>query len=526
MTDWTSGYVADLDYTFEFTKELAPSHLALCATSKGQKHRLTRPGLTYCELGCGQGYSANLLAAANPQAEFHAMDFNPAHIAGARDLAEEAGLDNIRFYEHSFETFAEAPGLPQEFDVIALHGVYSWVSEENRRLITDFISARLRSGGMVYISYNTQPGWAAAMPLRRILADHAAQSSGPLEDRITAALEHACALRDAGAGYFTANPALGEKLDSLKTMSRNYLAHEYFNRDWTPFHFRDVAGSLGGAKLGFLGSSNLLDHVEGTCFTMPQLLMLEAESDPVRRQGLGDVFSDQQFRADIFSKGALAQTERGAVAAWFDTPLTLARHYTGAPLKPVWRQGEITVDHAVYDPLLRVLAQGPATVRSLMEQDLFGMLSWAEITGLLNILAGCGQIAPCLPAEGLEARTLRCRAFNRAVARRSEESGHLGFFASPVTGSGVALNRMEQLFLTARSEGHETPEDWAALAWRILEPQGQRMQHNGAVLESPEENLAVLRARANAFAATRLPVCKALGITLDTPRKEAARNAA
>lgn len=517
MTDWTSGYVADLEYTHEFTKELAPAHLAFCATSKGQKHALTSPGLTYCELGCGQGYTANLLAAANPQAEFHAMDFNPAHISGARGLAEEAGLDNIRFYERSFADFGDAPGLPDAFDVIALHGVFSWVSGENRQRITDFIASRLRAGGMVYISYNTQPGWAAAAPLRRILSDHAAQGSGPLEDRITAALDHACRLRDAGAGYFTANPALGEKLDQMKTMSRNYLAHEYFNKDWTPFHFADVAASLAGAKLGYLGPANVLDHVEGACFSRKQLVMLDAESDPVRRQGLADVFSNQQFRADIFVKGAQPLTERGAVAAWFDIPLTLARHYTGAPLKPAWRQGEIALDHAVYDPLLKVLAQGPATVRSLLQQDLFGSMSWAEITGLLSVLAGSGQIAPCLPDSGAELRAARCRAFNRAVARRSEEDGRLGFFASPVTGSGVALNRLEQLFLTARSEGHETPEDWAALAWRILEPQGHRMQHDGRVLETPEENLALLRSRAQAFAARKLATCISLEVTLEAP---------
>ena len=87
MTDWTAGYTADLDYTHDFQRELTPSLLAFCATSKGVQHCLDGDTVTYCELGCGYGMAANLLAAANPHIEFYAMDFNPVHILGADKLA-------------------------------------------------------------------------------------------------------------------------------------------------------------------------------------------------------------------------------------------------------------------------------------------------------------------------------------------------------------------------------------------------------------------------------------------------------
>uniref|UniRef100_UPI00262C59E2 class I SAM-dependent methyltransferase n=1 Tax=Pseudophaeobacter sp. TaxID=1971739 RepID=UPI00262C59E2 len=123
MSDWTSGYVAEVDYTHDFFQEMTPAVMALAATSKGQKHNLTQGDLSYCELGCGQGFTANLLAAANPHIQFHAMDFNPAHIAGARDLAAETDLDNVHFYERSFADFEQEDSLPKQFDIIALHGV-------------------------------------------------------------------------------------------------------------------------------------------------------------------------------------------------------------------------------------------------------------------------------------------------------------------------------------------------------------------------------------------------------------------
>ena len=38
MSDWTSGYVSEVDYTHDFFHEMTPAVLALAATSKGQKH--------------------------------------------------------------------------------------------------------------------------------------------------------------------------------------------------------------------------------------------------------------------------------------------------------------------------------------------------------------------------------------------------------------------------------------------------------------------------------------------------------
>ncbi|OUS34861.1 methyltransferase type 11 [Rhodobacterales bacterium 56_14_T64] len=518
MNDWTAGYVADLDYTSDFYRELTPSMMGFSALSRGQKHGLNRPNLKYCELGCGQGFSANLLAAANPHIEFHAMDFMPSHVAGATELAEEAELDNVHFYEQSFEDFATESALPPEFDVIALHGVYSWVSRENQQHILDFISKRLKPGGMVYISYNALPGWAAALPLRRILTDRATQASGPLEPRIGEALEFAALLEQTGAGYFSSNPAVGNRLGKLNSMSHNYLAHEFFNKDWTPFHFADVAADLSQAKLNFLGAANPFDHVEDVALTPGQLAVLQSESDPVGREGLRDIMVNEQFRADLFIKGQLPHTERGSVATWFGTPLALTRHYNGGVVKITSRLGEVPLEHELYNPLLTALEDGPATVRNLLEQGVFGETGWASITRMLTLLIGDGHLSPCLPLSEQASRTERCRIFNTAICKRSEETETLRFLASPVTGGGIAVDRFEQLFLLARSEGHDSPRQWADFVWRILAPQGQRLQKDGRVLETAEENLAVLRARASAFAAHRLPLCENLGLTLEVER--------
>src|SRR5690606_18685525 len=107
MSSWTSGYVADLGYTHGFYRELTPALLSLVALARGQHGPEPASPLEYCELGCGQGLSMSLLAAANPQVRFHATDFNPSQIAGARALAAEAGLNNVTFYDTSFSVFAD-----------------------------------------------------------------------------------------------------------------------------------------------------------------------------------------------------------------------------------------------------------------------------------------------------------------------------------------------------------------------------------------------------------------------------------
>jgi SAM-dependent methyltransferase len=231
MTTWTSGYVADLGYTHGFYRELTPELIRFVALAKSIQ---AGSSLTYCELGCGQGFSANLLAAANPHIQVYATDFNPAQIAGASALATEAGTSNVHFFDHAFEQFGDEPSLPAQFDVIALHGIYSWISPENRQHIVAFVRRKLKVGGLLYISYNTLPGWAAAMPLRRLMVDHAGTMSGPIAPRIETAIGFIDKVMAAQAAYFGQSPSVGPRFEKLKSMSRNYLAHEYFNRDWTP----------------------------------------------------------------------------------------------------------------------------------------------------------------------------------------------------------------------------------------------------------------------------------------------------
>src|ERR1700677_1789976 len=165
MSEWTSGYVSDVDYTHGYYPELAPAALSLALLNRSVNTRHSRP-LCYLELGFGQGLSLNIHAAACP-GEFWGTDFNPGPAANAKEMAEAAG-SGAHIFDLAFEELAARDDLP-EFDIIALHGIWSWISDESRAVIVELARRKLAVGGMLYISYNSTPGWSAAMPLRHLM---------------------------------------------------------------------------------------------------------------------------------------------------------------------------------------------------------------------------------------------------------------------------------------------------------------------------------------------------------------------
>ena len=82
MFDWTSGYVADVDYSFGYYTELNPLRMRLALLNV---FWAPPPCSVACELGYGQGVSVNVHAAAS-NIEWRGTDFNPGHASFARDL--------------------------------------------------------------------------------------------------------------------------------------------------------------------------------------------------------------------------------------------------------------------------------------------------------------------------------------------------------------------------------------------------------------------------------------------------------
>lgn len=508
MTDWTSGYVADIGYTFGYYSELNPIRTKLAFLNAG----LSSPDVaTACELGFGQGVSVNIHSAASG-ITWHGTDFNPSQASFAQELASHSGSPCF-LSDQAFADFCAKDDLP-DFDYIGLHGIWSWISDDNRKQIVEFIRRKLKVGGVLYISYNTFPGWAQMSPMRHLLTEHAEVMAAPgrgIVSRIDAALDFTDKLFALNPIFSRANPPVIDRLKQMQGQNRHYLAHEYFNRDWEPMHFADMVNWLEPAKVSYACSANLLDSVSAFNLTPEQASFLQEISDPNFRETVRDFMVNQQFRRDYWVKGArrLNQIEQieeiNKLRVVLVTPVDEISFTAKGPL------GDATMNEDIYRPMLAELANHkPAEMKHLFEVSKKKRINTAQVLQGIMILIGRGDVSLAQHPEVTSRAQLFTSKLNRELIEKARGSSDVNYLASPVTGGGIPVGRSEQLFLLSIANGKNTPEEWSKDVWNTLSSLGQRIMKEGKPLEKPEDNLAMLRSQAEVFAAKKLPILKNL----------------
>lgn len=510
MSDWTAGYVADIGYTFGYYQELNPLRVKLAFLNAG----LVVPEFgTACELGFGQGLSANIHAAASVS-QWHGTDFNPSQASFAQELAAASGA-SAKLYDEAFADFANRADLP-DFDYIGLHGIWSWISDDNRAVIAEFIRRKLKVGGVLYISYNTLPGWASFAPMRHLMTEHAeiigAEGHG-IVSRINGAIEFTERLLATNPIFARANPLAAERVKKIKDQNRHYLAHEYFNRDWHPMHFATMAQWLEGAKVQYACSAHYLDHIDAVNLTADQQAFLKEITDPMFRESVRDFMVNQQFRRDYWVKGARRLSALEQAELLRSTSVMLVAHRSDVSLKVNGALGEATMSEAVYNPILDVLTDHKSRTIAQIEHAVSDQgIRFAQVMQAMMVLIGAGYIASVQPVETISKAKKTTERLNAHLMRKARSSGDITYLASPVTGGGVAIGRFSQLFLMASQQGKKQPAEWAQIVWQIISAQGQKFVKEGKTLETAEENLAELTAQATTFAEKQLPILKALQI--------------
>jgi SAM-dependent methyltransferase len=510
VSEWSDGYVADIEYTFGYYGELNPLRVAVPFFNVG----LTPPTVrTACELGYGQGIAVNIHAAAS-DISWYGTDFHPAHAAFAQSLADTAH-SGAQLFDESFAEFCGRPDLP-DFDFVALHGIYSWISDENQRTIVDFLRRKLKVGGVLYISYNTQPGFATVGPLQHLLARHAATMAAPghgLLARVDGALDFIDRLVALNPGFVAANPGLIDRLRQIKGQNRHYVAHEFFNEYWRPIPFADMARQLAPAKLSFACSAHYLDHIDALNLTPEQRAFVTEIPDPVFRQTVRDFMVAQQFRRDYWVKGGRRMTPLEQTEAIRRTRIMLAGRRGEIALKAQGALGQRDMAPNVYDPLLDALADGEPRTIGELEQALSSTgMRLATLYEAIVVLVGK------LDAVAVQDDEVQARAkphadrLNLALIEKARSGGDLIFLASPATGGGVGVGRFQQLFLLGLRQGQKTANELGRFVWDILAAQGQLVVKDNKPLETPDENLAELSAQSLDFLDKGLPVLQRLQI--------------
>jgi SAM-dependent methyltransferase/uncharacterized protein (DUF1778 family) len=511
MADWTGGYVADITYTHGYYAELNPQRLKLAFLAAG--YAFPEAG-TACELGVGQGISTNIHAAASTTRWF-GTDFNPAQAGYARELAMHSGAP-VQLFDQSFEEFCGRADLP-DFDFIGLHGIWSWISDANRQVIADFIRRKLKVGGVVYISYNTQPGWAPIAPLRDLLTEHAQVMGAPgsgIVPRIDAALEFAGKLVSSGASYVRANPQVAERLAALKTQDRSYLAHEYFNRDWVPMSFARISEWLEDAKLSFAVSASYHDHVPAINLTAEQRALLSEVPDRMFRETVNDFLVNRQFRKDYWVRGARPLSNIEQVELLRRQRFVLVVPPASVTLTIRGVLGDASMQPETYRPILALLADHrPHSVAEMEHALKESGTAFSGVIEAVLVLVGKQVLEPAQDEDLIEAAAPAVARLNRRLCEEARYSNAVTVLASPVTGGAVAVGQIEKLYLVARAANVTGVDAIARFIMNALRQAGRQVIKDGKPLDSEEAQYDEALRLVRGIEQDTLPMLKALRMT-------------
>ncbi len=510
MSDWTEGYFTDVGYTFGYYRELNPLHAKIAL----QDYNVACPEVrSACELGFGQGLSVNIHAAAST-VQWYGTDFMPEQTAFAQKMAAASGV-HVQLCNDSFESFAKRKDLP-DFDFIGLHGIWSWISNNNRRVIVDFLKKKLKPGGVLYISYNTLPGWADFLSLRHLMTQYMVSTADPRQHRLEQVRECIAFLDRflaTNPGFALVNPNIRNRLKSMHKKDAHYLAHEYFNRDWYPMHFTDIVQWFQSTQLEYVCSARYLAHINGFNISSEQEAFLQSITDPVFRESVHDFIINRQFRWDYWVKNPREMNKKEREFILQNQQYILTMPASEISLKVTGTLGEIELDPEIYKPILELMADyQPRTLRQIEEELQGKSMKFSQIYQAIMILLGNGCMEPAQNAESvgkIKAQTERLNAF---LCNRAKASNDIAFLSSPLTGGGIGVSRFGQLFLEGIKQGESEMQDWAEYTWQQLSAVGNKIIKEGHTLDSPEENLAELRSLAIQFKEKSLPLLRALGI--------------
>jgi SAM-dependent methyltransferase len=456
---WNEGYTSEINYTSGYYSELSPTRIKLALLAAGIDHSVS-DNPEYLELGFGQGLSLAINAATS-SGTFRGTDFNPGQVANAREIASAVGKP-IELLENSFEELAARSDLPQ-FDIIALHGIWSWISNGSRAAIIELARRCLKPGGAFYISYNVTPGWSPGWPLRILLSEYAKrEGSGTILDKVEESIKFVERVIGANAAYFVQNPQLAQRLEGIKKHDRSYVAHEYFNAHWDPMPFSQVADQLSEAKLTFAASANILDSIPGISIPAAAFEVLQSIKDPIMRETTRDYFVNQQFRRDLFVKGPRNMTIYDHGLRVEQERFVLIGDPEKCPEKVATAIGEADLRADIYKPLVKALATfqgGEASIGEMVAHKDLGAINRAQAWEVMMVLTGAGFVAPVSKSTTPQDDLKASQSLNIKLMERAELGTGVDYLAAPKLGAAIVVPRIEQMFIRALRANEKNPVD-------------------------------------------------------------------
>lgn len=526
MSDWSMGYRTDVLYTYGYYRELNPLFVKFVLTSQGYACPDFGSGACACELGFGQGVSINMHAMSSG-VNWYGTDFNPSQVNFARTIAQ-LGSCPVTLKDDDFASFAQRPDLP-DFDLIALHGIWSWISPENQDVIIDFVRRKLKVGGVLYISYNVSPGFMLMEPVRHLMKEYEKELLG----RSTGSDEHIKAIasfieslvklnpdtikavpiiRERIAGVF-GDAATGKV--GIGAKEPHYIFNEYLNDAWDISHFSTLAERFDAAKVSFACSAapnDLLDSINLSAADQQLLAPLKGKNI---YETTRDFIINRQFRRDFFIKGPLPLSPAQKNQAIDNLAFILMAPASEVKYTMGTRLGEARLMESIYRPIVELMADLKvrtfAEILAELNKDQVTIARQNLLEALLT-LSNNGTISPAVKPEQVDpAVAARCHQLNHALVEQNALP-QLRFLASPVLQGAFSLNDIVRVLLQFKLKEPEISRDDLAqkLFGLILDP-GKTLNKDGKQITERKEQEDILNGQIDTFLSHTLPLIKAIG---------------
>jgi SAM-dependent methyltransferase len=448
MTRDTSGYVTDIPYLRDFKPMLAPAWLDHVALVGGVEPPGRQAGFAWCDFGCGQGVTAAILAATHPAGKFHGIDAMAVHIDHARRLAAEAKIPNVCFGAIDFADALDLE-LPQ-FDYIVAHGVYTWIDPESQLALRRLIDRHLKPGGLVYLGYNTMPGWARDLPFQHLLRKLCLTLPGGDAARVSAAAAIIRSLGEARVPALTGSFIVRELEERPEDYTPAYLVHEFMPAAWRPLYVTELRAAMAAIGLTGVGSATLTENFDWMILNEAARKILATITDPDIRELVRDFCLDQRFRCDVFARRNRKLDPDEGARRLLSSTYALARPLPGIRYKTTTPAGLLSYDSAAARTIVNALAAGPRSLSSLVPESASAAVLEAVLT-----LCAAGDVMPVEPPPASPAE------LNRILCGRVDGPEEIRWLALPC---GTAVE-VDQGLLRVLRDGKEI-DDSRFPGWR------------------------------------------------------------
>lgn len=273
---------------------LHPEQIIASAYLAGAECAIDIDTMNLLEIGCGVANNLVPLALQYPQARF--VGIEPAELAyrEALNFQEQTKCSNLLLHNSPLE---ESPG--GNFDLILLHGLWSWVAPPTQQAVLRYVQENLREGGLLHCSHNIAPGWSIRQAVWQILQNIP-------DDHPKSRLLRARKLLEQLETEMAADRHFGSvilpELMRLKTVSDGYLFHELLNPHTSGSTLTELVNTFAPFDLHFFCDSR---WSRNSWHPSPS----ELGSTRASQACWHDYKRGHAFRESIFLKGNSRKTE-------------------------------------------------------------------------------------------------------------------------------------------------------------------------------------------------------------------------